>query len=333
MKTYSLFDAPLRVSGVPFFEENRRLVRLPEQIMEQLPNLAQLGRRCAGGRVAFCTDAEYFTVKLRLKTLSLDIGMSIYAGQSVQVMVGPRENARHIGLVCPPDYETLEAEKTFRKEPGMELVTLYFPRNEILENIWVTVEDTAAVTAPTPYRYEKPVVFYGSSITEGGCANCSTNAYNAILSRWLDFDYINLGFSGCCLAEEIMADYINTLDMIIFVYDYDHNAPDPDHLRRTHKPFFDKIRQRHPDLPILMMTRPAAVYEGEILRRREIVKATYDAAVAAGDKKVWFIDGESFYGPRDRHLCSFDEVHPNDLGFYRMATVIRPVLQEILEGL
>ena len=127
-----------------------------------------------------------------------------------------------------------------------------------------------------------------------------------------------------------MADYINTLDMSVLVYDYDHNAPNPEYLRRTHQPFFQRIRAKHPELPILMMTRPAAVYEGEILERREIVRTTYEAALAAGDKHVWFIDGETFYGPSDRHLCSFDEVHPNDLGFYRMATVIRPVLEEIL---
>ena len=332
MKTYTLFDQPIKVSGVPFFEEQKRLARLPDSLMEQLPQLAHLGRRCAGGRAAFRTDSPVVHLKVTLKTLEVDIGMSLYSCQGVQVMIGERANARHAGTVAPADYSQLVFEKTFYKSPEAEQVTLYFPRNEILENIEISVEDDALVTAPTPYKYEKPVLFYGSSITEGGCACNSPNAYNAILSRWLDFDYYNLGFSACALGELIMADYITTFDMGVFVYDYDHNAPTVEHLAKTHKPFFDRIRQVHPGLPVIMMTRPAEVYVQEAKDRREVVRATYQAALEAGDRNVWFIDGETFYGETDRNLCSFDEVHPNDIGFLRMATVIRPVLEGILVG-
>lgn len=332
MKTYSLFDKPLKVFGVPFFEEKQSLVRLPDELMAQLPDLSHLGRRCAGARLAFKTDSPTFTVKVVLKTFTVDIGMSIFASQSAQVMLGERENAQHLGVVNPPDYDTKTFEKTFKKSSELEQVTVYFPRNEQIETIEITVEDGATVVEPTPYKYKKPVVFYGSSITEGGCCCNSTNAYNAILSRWLDFDYYNLGFSGNARGELIMADYINTIDMGVFVYDYDHNAPTVEHLLNTHKPFFDRIREAHPDIPILMMTRPAEVYTDEMKARRDVVKATYDYAIASGDKNVYFIDGETFYGETDRNLCAVDNCHPNDIGFFRMASVIRPVLKQMLES-
>lgn len=332
MPTYTLFDKPIKVSGIPFFEKNKRLVRLPDELIAQLPHLDHLGRRCAGARVAFKTDSPTFTVKVALKTLSMDVGMSIYACQSAQVMLGERENARHLGVVNPPDYNTKTFEKTFNKSSELEQVTVYFPRNEQVETIEITVEDGATVTEPTPYKYNKPVVFYGSSITEGGCSCNSTNAYNAILSRWLDFDYYNLGFSGNARGELVMADYINTIDMGVFVYDYDHNAPTLEHLANTHKPFFDRIRQAHPDIPILMMTRPAEVYDEDMKARKEIVKETYNYAVSKGDKNVYFIDGETFYGDADRNLCAVDNCHPNDLGFFRMASVIRPILKQILDS-
>jgi len=130
-----------------------------------------------------------------------------------------------------------------------------------------------------------------------------------------------------------MADYINTLDMGAFVYDYDHNAPTVEHLAKTHKPFFERIREAHPDIPILMMTRPAEIYYDDYKARREVVRATYDVAVAAGDKNVYFIDGETFYGETNRNLCSIDGCHPNDLGFFRMANVIRPTLEKMLESM
>ncbi len=333
MPTFTLFDEPFKVSGVPFFEENKKLVRLPDDLIDQLPHLKHLGRRCPGARVAFKTNSPTFSVKVVLKTLTADVGMSLYACQSAQIMVGERENARYLGVVNPPDYNTLVFERSFDKSSELEQITVYLPRNEQVDRIDITVEDGAIVTEPTPYKYKKPIVFYGSSITEGGCCCNVTNAYNAILSRWLDFDYYNLGFSGSAKGELAMADYINTFDMGAFVYDYDHNAPTVEHLANTHKPFFDRIREAHPDIPILMMTRPAEIYYDEFKARREVVRATYDAAVAAGDKNVYFIDGETFYGETDRNLCSIDGGHPNDLGFFRMACVIRPTLEKMLESM
>ena len=330
MKTYSLSDPPLKVFGVPLFEKTGQLQRLPDSVIEKLPHLHKLAMRCPGGRIVFQTDSPYFTVRVVLKSLRVDIGMSIYSAQSARVTLGTGKNLRDIGIVNPPNYETLAFEQSFTKSAEMEQVTVWFPRNEPIETIEISVEDSAAVAEPLPLRYEKPVVFYGSSITEGGCSCNTTCAYNAILSQWLDFEYYNLGFSGNAKGEPEMAEFISTLDMGAFVFDYDHNAPTPEHLQATHQPFFQKIRQAHPTLPILIMSRPAQIYTEEMIARRSVIKATYEAALAAGDRNVYFLDGETFYTDRDRHLCSIDDCHPNDLGFYRMATAIRPVLEQML---
>ena len=120
--------------------------------------------------------------------------------------------------------------------------------------------------------------------------------------------------------------------MSIFVYDYDHNAPSAEHLEATHEAFFLRIREKNPDLPVIIMTKPDFDYDINGDRRRAVIRKTYDNAVARGDKNVWFIDGESFFGDIDRHLCTGDLCHPNDLGFYRMAAVVEPVVKEILEA-
>ena len=64
--------------------------------------------------------------------------------------------------------------------------------------------------------------------------------------------------------------------------------------------------------------------------RRSIIEDTYKNAVKAGDKNVYFIDGETFFGEHDRELCTIDRIHPNDLGFYRMASTILPTMKKIL---
>ena len=333
MKTYTLWDAPLKVFGIPFFDQKKKLERVPPEVVEQVPGVAPMAGNCPGATVSFKTDSPSFTVRVKLRTMNVDVGQAIYSAQAAQVLLGERQRAHHLGVVFPKDYQTLEFEKTFQKSDKMEQITVMLPRFDATESLEFDLEDDATVLAPTPYRYKKPVVFYGSSITEGGCSNNSNCAYNAILSNWLDFEHYNLGFSGRAKGELGMADYINTIDMGAFVYDYDHNAPSVEHLAATHKPFFDRIREKHPDIPILMMSRPAEVYTEKMVQRRAIVRATYEAALAAGDKNVYFLDGETFYGESDRDLCSNDKCHPNDLGFYRMACAIRPTMEKILANM
>ncbi len=329
MKTYTMNDAPLKIFGVPFYYETGRWERVPAELRKSIERLAFLGRRVPGARVGFRTNSKKLVVKMTLETLSVDVGMSLFACQGINVMVGERKNAKFLGLVNPPNYSTKTAEKEFLLSGEMQDIMLYLPRNEVVEMVEVSVEDDAVVEAPTPYK-NGTVVYYGSSITEGGCCARNTNAYTTMLSDRLDFDFYNLGFSGSARGELEMADYINTFDMDVFVYDYDHNAPDAQHLRATHEPFFKRFREKHPTTPVLMTSKPDFYPDTRNIERRAVVRATYDNAVASGDENVWFIDGEKFFGESERDLCTVDRCHPNDLGMYRMANVYEPVLREIL---
>ena len=333
MKEFTYKDSPIKVFGIPHYEKRKTLKRLPDELIEKIPSLEFLGRRPMGARLGFRTNSKSFTLKIEFETLSVDIGMSIYACQSAYVFVGERPSSKYLGLLATNNYDTKLCEKTFQKSEEMEDVTVFLPRNEIIKNVWVYIEDEAEIEPPTPYKYSKPILFYGSSITEGGIACNVCNGYNAVISRHLDVDYYNLGFSGNAKGELEMADFINTIDMSIFVYDYDHNAPTAEHLEATHEPFFKRIRKKNPTLPIVMMTRPFAEYGEDEKKRREIVLKTYENAIKSGDKNVYFIDGESpFRNDPDRELCFIDTIHPNDLGFAKMVQVIEPVIKEILEA-
>lgn len=333
MKTLHFYDEPLEMHGIPFFAEKKELRRLPEEITEKIERLSFYGRRCAGARLCFRTDAGEFKVKMSLQTLTPDMGMSLYSCQTAFVMAGDRKNPYLAGMVKPKNYENLSFTQTIRKNSVMEDVTIYFPRNEIVADMELIFEDGAAVEAPTPYRNIKPILYYGSSITEGGHSTTCFNAYNAILSARLNVDYYNLGFSGSALGEPELAAYISTIDISAFVYDYDYNAPDAEYLRATHEPFFRIIRDKKPLLPVLMMSKPAVTYSPENKKRRKVIKDTYENAVRAGDKNVYFMDGESFYGSSERFRCTLDGTHPNDIGMLRMADTIEPLLAEILAGI
>lgn len=330
MKEFSFRQEPFRVFGVPFFEKNGRLERLPEELRQQLPNLSFLGRRCPGARLCFRTDSKNVQIKLTFETLSMDAGMSIYSCQSAYIYFGPHSTSYYAGLVNPSDYNAKVAVCNFEKSGEIEDVTVFLPRNEIIADITVGLDDGAQLLPPTPYKHSLPIVYYGSSITECGCCSKTSNAYSALISRWLDVDYYNFGFSGNAKGEPEMADYINTVEKSVFVLDYDHNAPTVKYLEQTHEPFFKRIRAVSPDLPVVMMTMPDFGTEKTAQQRRQVIRKTYDNAVAAGDKNVYFVDGGTFFSPEEVHACTIDTIHPNDLGFYRMAQKLAPIIEKLL---
>ena len=152
MKTYTYKDEPIKIFGLAGFEKDKRLVRLPDEVIEKVPSLSHYGRRCPGARMAFRTDAKSITVTVQFKTLSVDVGMSLYHCQSAFVQAGHHKEAVFLGLVNPPNYDTKTVSKTFALSGEMQDITVWLPRNEQLECISVTVDDDAAVCAPTEYE-------------------------------------------------------------------------------------------------------------------------------------------------------------------------------------
>lgn len=336
MRKFNYKDKPIKIFGIPFFEEHQKFQRLPDDLLEvlqdKLPYFPRVGRRCPGARLCFRTNSENIKIEIEMETLTPDIGMSLFACQSAHVLIGDRKTARFLGLVAPESYKNLTFEKTFTKGNDTEDITVFLPMGDVIKNVEISIDDNAVIEAPTPYKYSKPVVFYGSSITEGASCQRPTNTYSAALSNRLDFDYYNIGFSGGAKGTLEVADFINKLDKSVFVLDYDHNAPTVEHLQATHEPFFKRIRENNPDLPIIMMTSPDFDYAADKAARRDVVRKTYESAKNNGDNNVYFIDGETFFGKKDRHACTSDTCHPNDLGAYRMTEVIEPIMKMALES-
>jgi len=117
--------------------------------------------------------------------------------------------------------------------------------------------------------------------------------------------------------------------MSVFVYDYDYNAPTPEHLMSTHERMFLKVREKNPDLPIIMMSRPQFLLDDDAKKRLEIITTTYNNALNRGDKNVYLIDGPTLMAKAGTE-GTVDNCHPNDLGFYSMASALGDVLEKII---
>ena len=140
-----------------------------------------------------------------------------------------------------------------------------------VKKLHIGLQENSIVKEATSYVNTKPIVYYGSSITQGGCPSRPGMSYQAIISRKFNCDYINLGFSDYALAEEDMIDYIKNLDMSIFVYDYDHNAPMVEYLKKTHEKMFNAIRNENPTMPIIML-RPKFNITDEEKERSSVIE-------------------------------------------------------------
>ena len=328
LKFYSVDEAPFRLYGV--MREGDHYCRVPRDVAETVSaGVSELSSDTAGGRVRFVTNSKRIAIIARFSTEGHMAHMTFCNQAAVDIYFGKK----YRGTFMPPTHMpslAFESLKSF--EAGEKLVTLNLPNYGKLCELFVGVDEDASVNEAPDHTYECPVVFYGSSITQGGCASRPGMAYEGILSRELDFNFINLGFSGNAKGEKTIVDYMANLDMSVFVCDYDHNAPNPEHLKATHEPLYRAIREKNPNLPIIFITRPQAVGcdEPNRTRRLNIIKETYDKAVSEGDKNVWFLDASTFF-PFDHDEHTVDGCHPTDLGFYLMAKGIEPALREALE--
>lgn len=332
-----VFEEPFKIYGLCRAYEDRNFKRMPTEIAEQVsPSVLDLHDHTSGGRIRFRTDSS----KILLRTIFPGITRMEHM---------PRSGSTYFDLYLDGDYYDFfrpGQKQDPKNTPGLT-VTIYnsnlpldskkmrdveinFPLYNKVDSVFIGLEEDAALEPPKEYTHTKPIVFYGSSITQGGCASHAGNCYTNMLSRRFDADIINLGFSGSALAEPSMIEYVSNLDMGIFVYDYDHNAPTVEHLKNTHEKMFKAIREKHPTLPIIMVSAADRSF-GTKPERAAVIRATYENAVKAGDTNVYFVDGSTIYAPVGRDLCTVDSIHPNDTGFYMMAQAIGTVIEQVYQ--
>ena len=332
---YDIEQPPFRLYGLCREPGERDYKRLPHAFAEKInsPMIRALYTNTAGIRLRFRTDSQRIGLSCILPGLQLPPHFS-RAGMSCFDLYadGSYCNTFFPGLEKPDEDlggGGYRAEYSFADKKEREIL-LNFPLYNNVGKVYIALEEGASVLPAQDYAHRLPIVFYGSSITQGGCASHAGNSYPAILSRRLDTDYINLGFSGGCRAETELAEYIGSLPMRAFVYDYDHNASDAAFLQKTHEPFFQVFRKYQPETPVLMISMADKCVR-DTRQRKAVIHRTWENARAAGDTNVWFLDGEEIYREVGLDYCTVDRCHPNDLGFWCMANAVEKSLRAILQ--
>lgn len=332
---YDIKKPPFSIHGLWQANEPGAFCRIPCEVAAVTNvHVAKLYSDTAGGRVRFCTDSETLTVRVtrapfkRNHTVApfLEFGIDLYHDTACgsKFLASKR-------LKEPEGYEGDSLwECSFSLPEGEKALTLYMPCYGKVEAMEIGLNAGASLSAHTPYTYQRPILFYGSSITQGACSSRSGKAYPAILSRRFDMDFINLGFAGSCRGEDVICNHMAERDICAFVSDYDHNRSCAEKLADNHYRVYELIREKHPDIPYYMISRPDFYYNEQDFNRRAVVMESYLKAWRGGDRNVYFIDGSAFFATTDKLEYTQDGTHPTDEGFLRMADLIGAVLENTL---
>ncbi len=341
IRFYDVRKAPFSLYGFYRPTTEPDFKRLPDEVARSVSEgVARLALNTAGGRVRFSSDSLYVAIRADMPSIGRmpHFALTGSAGFDLFIDDPASDISRFHRPFCPDNQIDGGYESILKFEDRrLRHFTIHFPPYSSVRSLYIGLQNDATLGEGMKYRDIPPVVYYGSSITQGGCTSRPGNIYQNIISRRLGVDHLNLGFSGSARGETAIADYMATLEMSAFVCDYDHNAPSVEHLQNTHEALYRRIRAAHPDIPYIMVS--AVDFDGHYndkIRRREVVFETYRHARAEGDRNVYLIDGQGVFRGEYRDMCTVDGCHPNDLGFALMADAIgaelkRGMTQNLIE--
>lgn len=333
------FDLSLALRGLAWVSENRRgkhFRRLPNRSDKYLTEGVRHFSHCpAGVFLSFFTNAADISVRMSVEDFEQMhhmpatgmAGAELYfrAGETWHPVAMARPSLSMNAFECSLIKNASRQQREFR---------LYLPLYKKVNSLALGVEPGAIIKPAPAQKGNKPILFYGTSITQGGCANTPGSNYVSSIGRILDTEVINLGFSGNGKGEPALARLMREIDAEIFVLDFIANA-EIETLDTVLPEFIKLLRARHRHTPIALLGCPAfdlsllsAKVYATLDRKRDITLRTYLNAKSAGDRNLHFIDGNSLL-PAGVTGSYVDGVHPTSHGFAIIAERLAPQLHAI----
>jgi lysophospholipase L1-like esterase len=322
------------VEGRAFDDTENYFDRLPARakgvVREEVWNLA---RHTSGMATFFETDATDIAIRYTVLNSPLAMPHMPATGVSGVDLYAMTDRGWRWVATHSPRSQTMEAKLVARLAPGKRAYHINLPLYNGVISMEVGVPKAAAFT-PTPPRKDKPVLFYGTSITQGGCASRPGMCFTNILRRRLNRPVLNFGFSGNGRTEIEVGRFLAEIDAAVFVLDTLANTG-PEILRERMEALVKLIREKRPSTPILLLdertieTAPLVPTTATAHRKKsEALKQAYGNLVAAGVKGLHVRNADDVLGNDGEGTV--DGSHPTDLGMMRYADAIEPDIRRLL---
>ena len=335
---WNWFDtADWQTGGQGWSEGIGHYMRIPDRAIASLPpGYCKYANNTAGLYFLFRTDAE--AIRIRVKLTSGNLAMEHMPATGVSgfdlYARGETGNWQWIGINYP-SAQNETADLVTGLSGTMNEYKLLLPLYNGVESLEIGVPESASFEPETP-DIRKPVFQYGSSIDHGGCASRPGNCYSAVMSRRLDYPFINFGFSGSACLEPEVAELIAETDPALFLI-ATLNATSDQVAERGIR-FIEIIREKHPQTPIVIIGNYSVMNrwgrpetDAEYRAKCKEVDALYRHFAENGDKNIFQVDTAGFCGEETDWDGTVDGLHPNDLGMRRYADRVEPVLRKILK--
>ncbi len=325
------FDPRLAVRGAGWPQEAyaaRSFRRFPERLAKnQTASVQALSEMPAGWFIAFESDSSDLAARFYTKDTYQLPHMPPSGSAGGELYWHDRRNGRWVPVataVPSLTHHHYEAVLLRDQPPLLREYRLYLPLYRVLEGLEIGIAPGATLRPLPTAEGEQPVVFYGTSITQGGCANTAGSDFVSAIGRTLNVEAINFGFSGNGRGEPEVALALREIDASLFVLDYVANV-DAARLGETLPTFLRLLREKHPQTPIVLVGIVA--YSRMLLNRvdrvntaarRDVMMKLYLEAKAAGDEHLYYIDGFDLL-PAGSTGHYVDGLHPTSAGFGVMA--------------
>ena len=318
-------------------ETETRYERLPATLKNQCrPSLWKLGKNTSGLAVRFCSNSTTIAAKWEvLNNAHMDHmtdvgckGLDLYAweGDHWQFV----NSARPTGKVN-------EKQIIANMAPEEREYLLFLPLYDGIVSLSIGVDSLATLKQPnlTYPKTDSPIVIYGTSITQGGCAARPGMSFSNILTRRLNREVINLGFSGNGkLDYEIAETMAKRHDAALFILDFIPNVND-EQIKEKTATFVKILREENPNTPILFVESvifPHSLYDkiafDVVAKKNRMLKQEVEKLKQAGDINIYYLSSENLIG--DDGEATVDGIHFTDLGFVRMAEKLQEKIFTIL---
>jgi hypothetical protein len=294
-----------------------------------------LGKNTAGLAIRFSSDSQ--ELSLRWETLN-DFSMNHMAPTGIKGadLYSLENGAWTYVNTARPTSKKSEAILISNMEKKERELMLYLPLYDGIMSIEIGIDSTAYIGQPKialPHR-SKPIVAYGTSILQGGCASRPGMAHSNILSRMLNREVINLGFSGNGQLDYEIAELMAECDASLYILDFMPNVS-VEQINEKAERFYRILRDKRPDVPIVFIEDPIFPLTQFDLNMRDKVSqlnkalhSFFEGLKAKNEKNIWLIPSAGMIGTDGE--ATVDGIHFTDLGFIRYAAYLYPKIHLLL---
>jgi len=326
----------LGVGGKGWADTARFYDRLPARAEAMIPEEPwRQSRDAAGLYVGFRTDATAIHARWTVSDDVLEEEKMSRLGVSGLDLYAEDADGRWRWLAAgsPAGVETPDLCLAADIPAGVRGYLLYLPLRSGIESLAVGIPAGAVIEGIVPFP-GRPIAYYGTSIVHGYGASRPGMCHAAQLGRWLHRPLLNLGLAGAARMEPGIADLLAELDPAVYVLDPLPNMT-AELITERAEPFIRRLRAARPATPIVLVEdrsyASAWLLPGprnRNLASRAAFRAVFERLQTEGMTDLYYLPGDALLGEDDD--ATVDSSHPNDLGYFRMASALYPLLAQLV---